>query len=153
MRKDFVANASHELRSPLTVITGYLDSLADDAELDPIWQAPVEEMRRQSERMRGIVQDLLELSRLEAQGGEADRVPVDVARSWSERLAREFPAAALRDVPADNLLAAQQRLVADGQLMAYKNESFWQCMDTLREKHMLEQMWQSGHSPWKTWKD
>lgn len=78
MRKDFVANASHELRSPLTVITGYLDSLADDAELDPVWQAPVQEMRRQSDRMRGIVQDLLELSRLEAQGGEADRVPVDV---------------------------------------------------------------------------
>jgi len=60
------------------VITGYLDSLADDAELDPVWQAPVQEMRRQSDRMRGIVQDLLELSRLEAQGGEADRVPVDV---------------------------------------------------------------------------
>ena len=35
MRKDFVANASHELRSPLTVITGYLDTLADDTALDP----------------------------------------------------------------------------------------------------------------------
>ena len=38
MRKDFVANASHELRSPLTVISGYLDSLADDPTLDPAWQ-------------------------------------------------------------------------------------------------------------------
>jgi two-component system phosphate regulon sensor histidine kinase PhoR len=79
MRKDFVANASHELRSPLTVIGGYLDALADEPGLDATWQEPVQEMRRQSDRMRGIVQDLLELSRLEAHGGEAETVPVDVA--------------------------------------------------------------------------
>jgi len=78
MRKDFVANASHELRSPLTVIGGYLDSLAEEPGLDAAWREPVQEMRRQSDRMRGIVQDLLELSRLEAQGGEAERAPVDV---------------------------------------------------------------------------
>jgi two-component system phosphate regulon sensor histidine kinase PhoR len=78
MRKDFVANASHELRSPLTVIAGYLDSLAEEPQLDEAWKAPVEEMRRQSERMRGIVQDLLELSRLEAAGGEAERTPVEI---------------------------------------------------------------------------
>ncbi|NJD32067.1 MAG: phosphate regulon sensor histidine kinase PhoR [Gammaproteobacteria bacterium] len=78
MRKDFVANAAHELRSPLTVITGYLDSLAEDPGLDEVWREPVREMRRQSERMRGIVQDLLELSKLEAQGGEAEASPVDV---------------------------------------------------------------------------
>lgn len=79
MRKDFVANASHELRSPLTVIGGYLDALADEPGLDPAWQQPVQEMRRQSDRMRNIVQDLLELSRLEAQGGDAELAPVDVA--------------------------------------------------------------------------
>lgn len=79
MRKDFVANASHELRSPLTVISGYLDTLADDAAVDPLWQAPVQEMRRQAERMRAIVADLLELSRLEAAAGEAPSHAVDVA--------------------------------------------------------------------------
>jgi len=78
MRRDFVANASHELRSPLTVVGGYLDSLADDPSLDPAWQGPVQEMRRQSERMGRIVHDLLELSKLEASGGEAERAPVDV---------------------------------------------------------------------------
>jgi two-component system, OmpR family, phosphate regulon sensor histidine kinase PhoR len=78
MRKDFVANASHELRSPLTVISGYLDALADEAGLDATWQGPVQEMRRQSDRMRSIVQDLLELSRLEAHGGEAEATEVDV---------------------------------------------------------------------------
>jgi two-component system phosphate regulon sensor histidine kinase PhoR len=78
MRRDFVANASHELRSPLTVIGGYLDSLADDPTLDAGWREPVHEMRRQSDRMRNIVQDLLELSRLEASTGAAERAPVDV---------------------------------------------------------------------------
>jgi two-component system, OmpR family, phosphate regulon sensor histidine kinase PhoR len=79
MRKDFVANASHELRSPLTVIGGYLDAMEDDSALEASWREPVKEMRRQSDRMRGIVQDLLELSRLEAQGGLAESSPVDVA--------------------------------------------------------------------------
>lgn len=79
MRKDFVANASHELRSPLTVISGYLDALGEDPALDPVWQEPVAEMRRQSERMRGILQDLLELSKMEAAGGQAEREPVELA--------------------------------------------------------------------------
>jgi two-component system phosphate regulon sensor histidine kinase PhoR len=78
MRKDFVANASHELRSPLTVISGYLDSLAEDDTLDPDWGAPVLEMRRQSDRMRGILEDLLELSKLEETGATAPKDPVDV---------------------------------------------------------------------------
>jgi glucose-1-phosphate cytidylyltransferase len=43
------------------------------------------------------------------------------------------------------------RLAADGQLMAYKHTSFWQCMDTLREKRLLQRMWASGNAPWKTW--
>ncbi len=44
-----------------------------------------------------------------------------------------------------------ERLAADGQLMAYRHTSFWQCMDTLREKHLLERMWEEGDAPWKTW--
>ena len=78
MRRDFVANASHELRSPLTVIRGYLDTLAEDPGLEEGWRDPVDEMRRQSERMQNIVQDLLELSRLESGKGEAEQTPVDV---------------------------------------------------------------------------
>jgi two-component system phosphate regulon sensor histidine kinase PhoR len=78
MRRDFVANASHELRSPLTVISGYLDTLAEEANLGSEWQEPVREMRRQSDRMRGILQDLLELSKLEAGAGEAEYAPIDV---------------------------------------------------------------------------
>jgi two-component system phosphate regulon sensor histidine kinase PhoR len=78
MRKDFVANASHELRSPLTVISGYLETLSQDPILDPEIQGPIAEMRRQAERMTTIVEDLLELSRLEAADGEVTGAPVDV---------------------------------------------------------------------------
>ncbi|MGN0686906.1 MAG: glucose-1-phosphate cytidylyltransferase [Oscillospiraceae bacterium] len=38
-----------------------------------------------------------------------------------------------------------------GQLMAFKHEGFWQCMDTVREKEQLEKMWNSGNAPWKVW--
>jgi two-component system phosphate regulon sensor histidine kinase PhoR len=79
MRKDFVANASHELRSPLTVISGYLDALADDDNLDPTWNTPVLEMRRQAERMRTIIKDLLELSKLESGEHAQQEHPVDMA--------------------------------------------------------------------------
>jgi two-component system phosphate regulon sensor histidine kinase PhoR len=78
MRKDFVANASHELRSPLTVISGYLDALADDEKLDATWNSPVLEMRRQAERMSTIINDLLELSKLESGDTPKDDQPVDI---------------------------------------------------------------------------
>jgi glucose-1-phosphate cytidylyltransferase len=42
-------------------------------------------------------------------------------------------------------------LARDGQLMAYQHTSFWQCMDTLREKHILQKLWDSGNPPWKLW--
>jgi glucose-1-phosphate cytidylyltransferase len=44
-----------------------------------------------------------------------------------------------------------ERLARDGQLMAFQHESFWQCMDTLREKHILQTLWESGLAPWKVW--
>lgn len=45
-----------------------------------------------------------------------------------------------------------ERLAADGQLMAYKHEGFWQCMDTVRDRDAIVKMWDSGNAPWKTWK-
>ena len=44
-----------------------------------------------------------------------------------------------------------RRLAAAGELMAYKHSSFWQCMDTLREKQILQNYWDSGDVPWKVW--
>ena len=70
VRRDFVANVSHELRTPLTVIHGYLDML-DPAD-QPDWAPMLSEMQRQSQRMTQLVEDLLTLSRLEAQDRLAD---------------------------------------------------------------------------------
>jgi glucose-1-phosphate cytidylyltransferase len=47
--------------------------------------------------------------------------------------------------------APLENLARDGQLMAYCHTSFWQCMDTLRDKRLLENLWKSGNVPWKTW--
>jgi glucose-1-phosphate cytidylyltransferase len=44
-----------------------------------------------------------------------------------------------------------ERLAADGQLTAYLHAGFWQPMDTLREKRLLEELWSTGHAPWKVW--
>ena len=49
--------------------------------------------------------------------------------------------------------APLENLAKNGELMAYKHEGFWQCMDTLREKHLLESMWTKNEAPWKTWSD
>lgn len=42
-------------------------------------------------------------------------------------------------------------LARDGQLMAYRYEGFWRCMDTQRDKAKLEELWASGYAPWKVW--
>jgi two-component system phosphate regulon sensor histidine kinase PhoR len=78
-RRDFVANASHELRSPLTVISGYLDTLAEGSDVPTGWREPLSEMRRQAERMTRILRDLIELTRLESAEAGAAHDFVDVA--------------------------------------------------------------------------
>ncbi len=44
-----------------------------------------------------------------------------------------------------------EKLAAEGQLVCYKHYGFWQCMDTLRDKQKLEELWASGQAPWKVW--
>lgn len=44
-----------------------------------------------------------------------------------------------------------ERLARDGQLMGYRHYGFWSCMDTLKEKRVLEDLWNSGKAPWKVW--
>lgn len=46
-----------------------------------------------------------------------------------------------------------KKLAQDGQLMCYKHDGFWQCMDTLRDKEKLEDLWDKNKAPWKVWAD
>jgi glucose-1-phosphate cytidylyltransferase len=45
-----------------------------------------------------------------------------------------------------------QQLAKDGQLFNYRHDGFWKCMDTLRDKKVLNEMWDEGHAKWKTWR-
>ena len=46
-----------------------------------------------------------------------------------------------------------ERIAAEGRMMAYRHEGFWQCMDTQRDKQRLETLWSGGNAPWKVWKE
>lgn len=46
-----------------------------------------------------------------------------------------------------------ERIAKEGQLMAFKHNGFWQCMDTLRDREKLEKLWATGNAPWKVWKN
>lgn len=92
VRRDFVANVSHELRTPLTVVHGYLDLI--EPEQMPEYEPILRELRHQSHRMTQIVEDLLTLSRLEAQNDiPSERVSM---RPLIEALRREAVALSQR---------------------------------------------------------
>ena len=78
VRREFVANASHELRSPLTVLSGYLDALVGDPAAPAHWRKPLARMHAEAARMTRIVTDLLELSRLEGTAPAAAAQDVDI---------------------------------------------------------------------------
>jgi len=80
-RRDFVANASHELRTPLTVLRGYLEMMEEEAADEGVlasWQAPIREMGEQSRRMNRIIESLLKLARVEAEGLQQRQERIDV---------------------------------------------------------------------------
>ncbi len=81
MRRDFVANVSHELKSPLTVVAGFLETLTDgEVKLDERRrQGYLEMMREHTLRMQRLVEDLLTLSALESSRGSSDETLVDVS--------------------------------------------------------------------------
>lgn len=119
VRRDFVANVSHELKTPLATLAGYADELAapgmgpDDA------RRSAEVIARQVARMTAIVDDLLALARLEAEGFAPERVPVDAAQLVGE-LVREWAAAAERRGIALHVEATPPLLVtADEHLLRH----------------------------------
>ncbi len=89
VRRDFVANVSHEMRTPLTVIHGYLETISETAdEALAKWRPALDQMGQQTGRMQRIVEDLLVLSRLESdqqsQGQEVVDVPLMLESLYAE---------------------------------------------------------------------
>ena len=65
MRRSFVSNVSHEMRTPLTVINGYTETLLNDDTLALEYRTPLEAIANQSSRLQNIIDGLLELSRIQ----------------------------------------------------------------------------------------
>ncbi|MBN8807125.1 MAG: ATPase [Sphingomonas sp.] len=85
MRVDFVANASHELRTPLASILGFAETLGEDAGDDPgMRQRFLKVMADEARRMQRLVEDLISLSRIEAEKYRAPDTSVDLARLVDE---------------------------------------------------------------------
>lgn len=88
VRRDFVANASHELKPPLTTIHGFAETLLDDDPPDTLWRDSLASIRNNTLRLQKMVEDLLDLSRLEFGTWSARREQVVVqdvaAESWSD---------------------------------------------------------------------
>ncbi|MBK1873172.1 phosphate regulon sensor histidine kinase PhoR [Marinobacter sp. 1-3A] len=81
MRQDFVSNVSHEMRTPLTVISGYLETLVDNADdLPAKWRRAINTMATQSFRMETLISDLILLSRIETGEESENDVPTDVGQ-------------------------------------------------------------------------
>ncbi|MGI9327567.1 MAG: phosphate regulon sensor histidine kinase PhoR [Pseudomonadales bacterium] len=119
MRQEFIANVSHELRSPLTVIVGYLETLADEPlDLEGM-QGLVQRLQSPTKRMQALVEDLLLLTRLES-------APVPVKQD----LSRVFVGGLIEQVVADAgaLASTEHELVSDvasqARVIGTENELF-----------------------------
>lgn len=110
-RREFIANASHELRTPIFALSGALE-LLDDEEMDAVERDEfVRSMREQTERLTRLADSLLDLSRLDAGRLHVEQAPVDLHQAAGE-LVQEFAAAALLSGHA--LVPAQGRCVVLG---------------------------------------
>ena len=114
VRRDFVANVSHELRTPLTVITGFAETLDED-ELPPDMRKQfASAIRTHAERMRRIVDDLLDLSRLESGRWTPQSATVNIRETGEEVAATYRPSATARNLTiALDVHPAASHVVAD----------------------------------------
>ncbi|RUO75303.1 phosphate regulon sensor histidine kinase PhoR [Idiomarina seosinensis] len=127
MRRDFVANVSHELKTPLTVLQGYLEMLTDVENVPPAMaQRAVDQMQQQSDRMKNLVDQLLQLSRMETPSHDVFEQVVDVPalieelRLEGEKLATDKQLTLTVDVEpikvygkGDQLRSAMQNLITN----------------------------------------
>lgn len=112
MRRDFVANVSHELKTPLTVLRGYLEAFDDKTDASQ-WQAALPAMRQQSERMHLMIKDLLVLSQLETGEKALRRIPTDVSKLLQSVIEDAYNLEHYRDHRIELQLETEKWLVCD----------------------------------------
>ncbi|HEB54217.1 MAG TPA: PAS domain-containing protein [bacterium] len=99
LRRDFVANVSHELKTPLAAIKGFVETVQDDPEMPPATrQRFLERIARQTERLSTLVTDLLTLSRLDDDAGRFAADPCDLGAVVREAVRDLLPLAETREI-------------------------------------------------------
>jgi two-component system phosphate regulon sensor histidine kinase PhoR len=94
VRRDFIANISHELKTPLAAIRGLVETLIDDKEMDPgTHERFLQKVRTQSTRLTTLVSDLLTISRLEAEDSTKNFHTIDMREPLSDSLRAILPVA------------------------------------------------------------
>jgi signal transduction histidine kinase len=115
VRRDFVANVSHELKTPLTSISGYAETLLGDTPDAETARRFLGTILENSRRMQRLVDDLLDLARIESGRWHPEREPVDVAatarEAWSELADRATAKSVELDVAIE---PGAERVMADG---------------------------------------
>ena len=111
VRRDFVANVSHELRTPLTVISGFAETLADEVAPPDRTHAFANTILANTRRMQRIVDDLLDLSRIESGGWVPNPITVSVADIAADAIAPCAPIAEAKGVPVELRVADDARTV------------------------------------------
>jgi two-component system phosphate regulon sensor histidine kinase PhoR len=114
IRKDFVANVSHELRTPITAIRGYAETLKSGALADAL-NAPrmVDIIYRQSERLSELVEDLLELSRIDARQIQLQEKPIDLEKATLRAAETVRPKALTKQIAVEVAIAPALQVIAD----------------------------------------
>jgi two-component system phosphate regulon sensor histidine kinase PhoR len=130
LRRDFVANVSHELKTPITTIKGFVETLREGAVADPPKAARfLDILARQTDRLAAIIDDLLDLSRIEhqAERQEVDREPADLRALLQAAVTTCEPGAAQRGVtirllcPPDLTFLANAALIEQAVVNLLKN--------------------------------
>jgi len=126
VRRDFVANVSHELKTPLTAIRGMVETMIDDPQMPKEMQSCfLDRVRDQSLRLSALVTDLLSLAKIETQEGRGERVPIDLCACVREGVARFGEVAARKRITLVAELPAQDCTVQADE------ESLRQILDNL----------------------
>ncbi|NUO62477.1 MAG: HAMP domain-containing protein [Gemmatimonadaceae bacterium] len=106
IRRDFVANVSHELKTPITIIGGFAETLASDDPPPEQRRQFVEAIRSNTHRMQRLVDDLLDLSRIESGSWQPHMAAVDLRAAVSEVVANLAPAAREKGIEIEAVVPA-----------------------------------------------
>jgi signal transduction histidine kinase len=119
-KAEFIAIAAHELRTPLTSIVGYLDLFTEGrfGELPPLLERPVNSVRRNAHRLKRLVDDMLDVSRIEAGALVLRREPVDLGEVVRDVVAELLPLARARQQNVETNIEEIPPIPADRDKLA-----------------------------------